>query len=178
MNNASFHFNNEIVTPLSIDVTMCLLHMPGRLSFSPRELDNAVIGMAKRLMRDVYDALRALRLFLEIYYAELRAGPLFLPAAFYCYWQEVVEVKKEVIFLQAQLQAADSEASSSESQLQQSRQELKTEEDRLEKLRSKVWPWGLFALIGGLQIIDNFAINAQCSFVGGGLFRTHPSVLS
>lgn len=63
MNNASFHFNNEIVTPLSIDVTMCLLHMPGRLSFSPRELDNAVIGMAKRLMRDVYDALRALRIF-------------------------------------------------------------------------------------------------------------------
>lgn len=52
--------------------------------------------------------------------------------------QEVVEVKKDVRLIQAQLQTTLSEASSSESQLQQSRQELKTEEERLCKLRSKV----------------------------------------
>lgn len=52
--------------------------------------------------------------------------------------QEVIEVKKDVRMLQAQLQVTLSEATSSESQLQQSRQELKTAEEKLFKLRAKV----------------------------------------
>lgn len=52
--------------------------------------------------------------------------------------QEVVDVKQAVRTTQAQLTATLSEAASSESHLQQSRQELKTEEERLEKLRKKV----------------------------------------
>lgn len=52
--------------------------------------------------------------------------------------QEVIQVKKKVRLTQALLQTTQSEAASSESHLQQSRQELKTEEERLAKLRSKV----------------------------------------
>lgn len=52
--------------------------------------------------------------------------------------QEVVDVKQAVRTTQAQLTSTLSEAASSESHLQQSRQELKTEEERLEKLRKKV----------------------------------------
>ncbi|CAM9203014.1 unnamed protein product, partial [Ectocarpus fasciculatus] len=52
--------------------------------------------------------------------------------------KEVVDVKQAVRTTQAQLTATLSEAASSESHLQQSRQELKTEEERLEKLRKKV----------------------------------------
>lgn len=52
--------------------------------------------------------------------------------------QEVIQVKKKVRLTQTLLQATQSEAASSESHLQQSRQELKTEEERLAKLRSKV----------------------------------------
>ena len=59
-------------------------------------------------------------------------SPFFLTA------QDVMEVKKDVKLFQAQLQAAVSEAASSECQLQQSRQELKTEQDKLKKLRRKV----------------------------------------
>lgn len=47
-------------------------------------------------------------------------------------------MKQNVRVIQAQLQATLSEAASSESHLQQSRQELRTEEDRLEKLKKKV----------------------------------------
>lgn len=52
--------------------------------------------------------------------------------------QEVIEIKKDVRQIQVQLQATLSEAASGESQLQQSRQELKTEQERLAKLRNKV----------------------------------------
>lgn len=55
--------------------------------------------------------------------------------------QEVIEIKKDVRQIQVQLQATLSEAASGESQLQQSRQELKTEHERLAKLRNKVCPY-------------------------------------
>lgn len=47
-------------------------------------------------------------------------------------------MKQNVRTTQALLQATLNEAASSESHLQQSRQELKTEEERLEKLKKKV----------------------------------------
>lgn len=50
----------------------------------------------------------------------------------------MIEIKKDVRQIQVQLQATLSEAASGESQLQQSRQELKTEQERLAKLRNKV----------------------------------------
>ncbi|CAM9292147.1 unnamed protein product [Scytosiphon promiscuus] len=52
--------------------------------------------------------------------------------------KEVADVKQNVRVFQTQLQATLSEAASSESHLQHSRQELRTEEDRLEKLKKKV----------------------------------------
>lgn len=55
-----------------------------------------------------------------------------------CSNKEVADVKQNVRVIQTQLQATLSEAASSESHLQHSRQELRTEEDRLEKLKKKV----------------------------------------
>ena len=50
----------------------------------------------------------------------------------------MIDVKQNVRTTQALLQATLNEVASSESHLQQSRQELKTEEERLEKLKKKV----------------------------------------
>lgn len=71
-------------------------------------------------------------------------------------------MKRDVRQTQAQLQATLSEAACSESHLQQSRQELRTEEERLGKLRDKVRRsfimrgpgayWSLFSLVTNVQV--------------------------